>query len=63
MSRQLIVHMCAERERALHEGTATPRATWEAAAVGLIDALVGLWQAPYTPVERPDRTKRRARRA
>ncbi|WP_437722149.1 TetR/AcrR family transcriptional regulator [Sorangium sp. So ce861] len=49
MSRQLIVHMCAERERALQAGTATPRATWEAAAVGLVDALVGLWRAPFTP--------------
>lgn len=49
MSRQLIVHTCAERERALHEGAATPRASWDAAAVGLIDALVGLWQAPVTP--------------
>jgi hypothetical protein len=49
MSRQLIVHMCAERERALHAGTATPRATWEAAAVGLVDALLGLWLSPVTP--------------
>ncbi|KYF78877.1 TetR family transcriptional regulator [Sorangium cellulosum] len=49
MSRQLIVHMCAERERALQAGTATTRATWEAAAVGLVDALVGLWRAPFTP--------------
>jgi AcrR family transcriptional regulator len=49
MSRQLIVHMCAERERALQAGTATPRATWEATAVGLLDALVGLWRAPFTP--------------
>lgn len=49
MSRLLIVHTCAERERALHEGTATPRVTWDAAAVGLVDALVGLWQAPFTP--------------
>jgi len=51
MSRYLIVHGCAERERALHEGNPTPRATWEAAAAGLIDALVGLWQAPFTPTE------------
>ncbi|XXX74497.1 helix-turn-helix domain-containing protein [Sorangium sp. So ce134] len=51
MSRQLIVHMCAERERALQAGTVTPRATWEAAAVGLVDALVGLWRAPFTPAE------------
>jgi AcrR family transcriptional regulator len=49
MSRHLIVHMCAERERALHAGTATPRSTWDAAAVGLVDALVGLWLAPVTP--------------
>ncbi|MGK4006206.1 TetR family transcriptional regulator [Sorangium sp. So ce1036] len=51
MSRQLIVHTCAERERALHAGTPTPRATWEAAAVGLVDALVGLWRAPFTPTK------------
>ncbi|AWS44138.1 TetR family transcriptional regulator [Streptosporangium sp. 'caverna'] len=48
MSRLLIVHMLAERERALHEGTAPGRATWEATAVGLIDAIVGLWLAPVT---------------
>lgn len=47
MCRQLIVHVCAERERALHEGTPTPRATWDGAAAGLLDALVGLWQAPF----------------
>ncbi|PCC71618.1 transcriptional regulator, TetR family [Nannocystis exedens] len=51
MSRHLIVHVCAERERALQEGTTTPRATWEGAAIGLIDALVGLWQAPFTPTQ------------
>ncbi len=48
MSRLLIVHMCAERERALHEGTAPPRSTWESTAAGLVDALVGLWLAPVT---------------
>lgn len=52
MSRLLIVHVCAERERALEEGTATPRPTWAATAVGLIDALLGLWQAPCTPSDR-----------
>ncbi|MDC0674432.1 TetR/AcrR family transcriptional regulator [Nannocystis radixulma] len=51
MSRQLIVHVCAERERALHEGTPTPRATWKAAEVGLLDALLGLWQAPFTSTD------------
>lgn len=48
MSRQLIVHVCAERERALQEGTATPRASWAATGQGLVDALVGLWLAPVT---------------
>lgn len=51
MIRLLLVHMLAERERALQAGTATPRATWEAAAVGLVDALVGLWLAPVTPTK------------
>lgn len=51
MSRHLIVHVCAERERALHEATATPRATWDGAAAGLIDALAGLWRAPFTPTD------------
>jgi AcrR family transcriptional regulator len=49
MSRQLIEHMCAERERALAEGRPTPRPSWHAAATGLIDALVGMWLAPVTP--------------
>ncbi|MFE4829562.1 TetR/AcrR family transcriptional regulator [Streptomyces sp. NPDC056672] len=46
MARQLMVHMCAERERALALGAATPRSSWHGAATGLIDALVGLWLAP-----------------
>ncbi|HEX9337418.1 MAG TPA: TetR family transcriptional regulator [Pseudonocardiaceae bacterium] len=48
MARQLLVHMVAERERALAEGTPTPRSSWHGAATGLIDALVGLWLAPVT---------------
>ncbi|MCT2584629.1 TetR/AcrR family transcriptional regulator [Actinophytocola gossypii] len=48
MARQLLVHVMAERERALAEGTPTPRASWREAADGLIDALVGLWLAPIT---------------
>ncbi|WP_379520995.1 TetR/AcrR family transcriptional regulator [Nonomuraea insulae] len=48
MSRLLVVHTLAERERALHEGGPTPRTTWEATALGLIDALAGLWLAPVT---------------
>ncbi|CCK32715.1 transcriptional regulator [Streptomyces davaonensis JCM 4913] len=49
MARQLIVHMTAERERALAEDTATPRADWQDAATGLVDALVGMWRAPVSP--------------
>jgi AcrR family transcriptional regulator len=48
MARQLIVHMCAEREGALADDTATPRASWHDAATGLIDAIVGMWLAPVT---------------
>lgn len=54
MARQLLVHMMAERERALAEGTPTPRANWRDAATGLIDALVGLWLAPITLREGDD---------
>ncbi|GLY70671.1 TetR/AcrR family transcriptional regulator [Amycolatopsis taiwanensis] len=49
MSRQLMVHMLAERERALAERTPTPRPSWRHAADGLIDAIAGLWLAPVTP--------------
>ncbi|GAA2327775.1 TetR/AcrR family transcriptional regulator [Streptomyces violaceusniger] len=48
MARHLILHMCAERERALAENTATPRSSWHDAATGLIDGIVGLWLAPVT---------------
>lgn len=49
MARQLIVHIPAERERALAEGSSTPRSSWHDAATGMIDAIVGLWLAPVTP--------------
>jgi AcrR family transcriptional regulator len=56
MARQLLVHMVAERERALAEGIPTPRATWDAAADGIVDALVGLWLAPVTARQREGET-------
>jgi AcrR family transcriptional regulator len=56
MARQLLVHMVAERERALAEGIPTPRATWDAAADGIVDALVGLWLAPVTAHQREGET-------
>ena len=48
MSRLLISHLCAERERALSENSAAPGSTWESTAAGLVDALVGMWLAPVT---------------
>lgn len=49
MARQLSVHMVAERERALAEATATPRANWHDAGSGIIDAITAMWLAPVTP--------------
>jgi hypothetical protein len=46
MTRQLMVHMCAERERALADGTDVTHASWDGVAAGLVDALTGLWSAP-----------------
>lgn len=51
MTRQLIVHMVAERERALAGNSPTPLASWQQSATGPIDALAGLWLAPVS--ERP----------
>ena len=56
MARNLLMHTCAEWERALAEGGSSPRSSWQAAAVGLIDAVVGLWLAPVTPIAGRDRT-------
>ncbi|MDT0444251.1 TetR/AcrR family transcriptional regulator [Streptomyces johnsoniae] len=49
MARHLQLHMLAERERALAEGTHTARSTWAEYETGMIDALIGLWLAPVTP--------------
>lgn len=69
MARNLLVHTCADHERALARGVrklgvagrggarplnaggSVPRRSWHAAASGLIDAIVGLWLAPVTPLE------------
>jgi AcrR family transcriptional regulator len=59
MSRLVVVHMCAEYERALQNGTVSPNRTWETAAARLVDAVVGLWLAPVTPaVLEPDTADR-----
>lgn len=48
MARNLLMHTCAEYERALAEGASIPLNNWRTAASGLVDALVGLWLAPVT---------------
>jgi AcrR family transcriptional regulator len=49
MARNLLMHTCAEYERALAEGSHAHGFSWHSVSFGLIDALVGLWQAPVTP--------------
>ncbi|MBU3866543.1 TetR/AcrR family transcriptional regulator [Streptomyces sp. 4503] len=49
MARQLITHTCAERERALAEGTSTRQPSWDDTAGALTDAITGLLLAPVTP--------------
>jgi AcrR family transcriptional regulator len=46
MARNLLMHTCAEREGELAEHGRGDRSSWPAEAQGLIDAIVGLWQAP-----------------
>ncbi|MCV7261064.1 TetR/AcrR family transcriptional regulator [Mycobacterium shimoidei] len=46
MARNLLVHTCADLERAIASGDR--KLSWQAAASGLIDAIVGLWLAPVT---------------
>jgi len=52
MARILLMHTCAEHERALADGSPTARATWQETASGLTDAIVGLLLTPVTPVPR-----------
>jgi len=51
MARNLLMHTCADRERALAAGASPSQRSWRVAASGLIDAIVGLWLAPVTPYE------------
>ncbi|KHL05272.1 TetR/AcrR family transcriptional regulator, partial [Sinomonas humi] len=51
MTRQLITYGYAEREQALAaRSPGLERHTWETFTVGLIDAITGLWLAPWTPI-------------
>lgn len=47
MIRLLVVHTCAERERALAD-TAVPDPAWDTVAAGLVDAITGLLRARPT---------------
>jgi AcrR family transcriptional regulator len=51
MARNLLMHTCADRERALAASSSIAQPSWRAASFGLIDAIVGLWLAPVTPHE------------
>jgi hypothetical protein len=46
MARNLLMHTCAEHEGEFAEHGRGNRSSWPAEAQGLIDAIVGLWQAP-----------------
>ena len=50
MARNLLMHTCAERERAMTEDASVAQSSWQAAGSGLIDAIVGLWLAPVTAI-------------
>lgn len=45
---QVIVHMCAEREREVAAGGPDPRPSWRYLTLDLIDALTGILTAPCT---------------
>lgn len=49
MARVLMLHTCAERERALAEGLPTAQRSWAQTAAGLVDVTTALWLAPTTP--------------
>ncbi len=49
MARNLLMHTCAEHEGELAEHGPRARSSWPVAAEGLVDAIVGLWQAPVHP--------------
>lgn len=51
MASNLLMYTCADFERALGAGASMPRSSWQTAATGLIDAIVGLWLADVTPDE------------
>nr|WP_232236410.1 TetR family transcriptional regulator [Nocardia sp. BMG51109] len=53
MARNLLMHTCAELEAEMAATGGPSRAGWATAAEGMIDGLVGLWQAPGSRQRRP----------
>jgi AcrR family transcriptional regulator len=54
MVRSLIMHTCADRERALAGSQQPPKPAWEQTATLLIDAITGLLQAPVSAEVKSD---------
>lgn len=50
MARHLLVHVFAEHEGAVSEGSEPIRGSWQRTATGLIDAITGMLLAPATRV-------------
>jgi AcrR family transcriptional regulator len=50
MASTLLIHTCADFERARADGLPTARAGWREMASGLTDAIVGMLLAPATPL-------------
>jgi AcrR family transcriptional regulator len=48
ITRLVLMHAMAERERALADGAGSPEAGWRDTAAALTDVLAGLWLAPVT---------------
>lgn len=48
MARNLMIHMCAEKELEFARSHPEPVSNWHDCGTDLIDATVGLWQAPVT---------------
>ena len=48
VTRLLLMHTMAERERAIAEGAGSPGPGWRETAAGLTGALAGMWLAPVT---------------
>ncbi len=53
MARNLLMHTCAEHEGELAEHGPQAGSSWPIEAEGLIDAIVGLWQAPCEIMTQP----------